>query len=212
MTSRRMTRAALALLLTAIAVVAAACGASKDKTNASAQANAVDRAFVAQMIPHHGMAVQMAKTAQQRGGHGQIKTLAAQIITAQDKEITQMRAIAKQLGVKPAGMPTGGMDNGTTGADAKTLGLSMDQMGMSMNMGALNTAKPFDRSFIDDMVPHHQGAIRMAREELAEGTDPQLQQIATGIVAAQTREIGEMNSWRTDWFGKPSPAGGVPRA
>ena len=43
-----------------------------------------------------------------------------------------------------------------------------------MKMGALKDAKPFDRAFIDEMIPHHQGAIRMARAELAKGSDPEL--------------------------------------
>jgi uncharacterized protein (DUF305 family) len=36
--------------------------------------------------------------------------------------------------------------------------------------------------------------------------------VARGIVAAQTKEIRQMNTWRTDWDGEPSPAGGVPAA
>ena len=52
------------------------------------------------------------------------------------------------------------------------------------------------------MVPHHQGAIRMAHAELAEGSNPQLKKIATGIVIDQAKEIGQMNSWRSDW---PAP-------
>jgi len=81
-----------------------------------------------------------------------------------------------------------------------------------MNMSALNTARPFDRAFVDQMVPHHQGAIRMARAELAKGVDPQLRRISSAIVAAQAKEIGQMNSWRASWYGQPSPAGGVPPA
>jgi uncharacterized protein (DUF305 family) len=88
----------------------------------------------------------------------------------------------------------------------------MDDMGMSMKMGALKDAKPFDRAFIDEMIPHHQGAIRMARAELAKGSDPELKKVATAIVAAQKKEIAQMNSWREQWYGSPSPAGGVPAA
>lgn len=36
------------------------------------------------------------------------------------------------------------------------------QLGMAGDMSALDGAQPFDRAFIDAMVPHHQGAIRMA--------------------------------------------------
>nr|MBA2521754.1 DUF305 domain-containing protein [Solirubrobacterales bacterium] len=70
--------------------------------------------------------------------------------------------------------------------------------------------QPFDRAFIDMMIPHHQGAIRMAQVELQQGSEPGLEQLATGIISAQTREIEAMNRWREKWYGAASPAGGVP--
>lgn len=199
-------------LLAVIGTVIAGCGGSSTASD-STTANAADRAFVAQMIPHHQMAVQMAQSAKQRGGHADTTKLAGDIISAQDAEIAQMRTIAKRLGVKPKAMPSGPM-NGTDAmaGDAKALGLSMEAMGMSMDMAMLDKAKPFDRAFIDMMIPHHQGAIRMARAEVDKGKDTQLKKIATGIVAAQTKEIGQMNSWRQRWYGAASPAGGVPAA
>ncbi len=208
---RTVYRAMLPALAMGIAALAAGCGSSSS-TN-SAAANATDRAFVQQMIPHHEMAVQMAQSAQHHGQHAQLKTLAASIITAQDREIAQMKPLASQISVTPDQMPMGGsMTGGHMMGDAQALGMSMNQMGMSMNMSSLDTAKPFDRAFVDMMIPHHQGAIRMARAELAMGSEPQLRTIAKGIITAQTNEIIEMNSWRAKWFGAPSPAGGVPTA
>jgi hypothetical protein len=60
------------------------------------------------------------------------------------------------------------------------------------------------------MIPHHQGAIRMARIELEQGEDDELTELATAIIAAQSHEIEEMNSWREQWYGAPSPGGGAP--
>jgi len=51
----------------------------------------------------------------------------------------------------------------------------------------------------------------MARIELKRGTDPQLRTIAQAVIGAQAKEIREMNEWRTDWYGGPSPSGGVPK-
>lgn len=91
--------------LVAGAAVVAGCGGTT--ISGSSAATAADRAFVQQMIPHHLMAVQMAQTAGQHGGHLQIRTLAAGIISDQQAEIAQ------KLGVKPDAMPMGGqMSNG----------------------------------------------------------------------------------------------------
>ncbi len=200
--------AVLAALLLPGAVIAG-CGSS---SHTGSTANRADRAFVQQMIPHHMMAVQMAKVAQRQGGHPQIRTLAASIIRAQDAEIAQMTPIARTLGVTPAAMPAGGQMNAGMTSDAQSLGLPVDQMGMSMSMTSLPHMRPFDRAFIDMMIPHHQGAVRMAQAELAKGENPKLRALAHRIIDAQDREIGEMNRWRARWYGSTSPAGGVPRA
>ena len=52
-----------------------------------------------------------------------------------------------------------------------------------------------DADFAAMMIPHHQGAIDMAKAELQRGHDPQLRDLATKIVAAQEDEIGMMRSW-----------------
>jgi uncharacterized protein (DUF305 family) len=83
---------------------------------------------------------------------------------------------------------------------------------MEEDSAELKTARPFDRAFIDMMVPHHQGAIRMARAELARGENPTLKRLARDIVDAQAYEIRAMNRFRRSEFGSASPAGGVPGA
>ena len=69
---------------------------------------------------------------------------------------------------------------------------SMKTMMNSMNVKP--TGKP-DKDFALMMVPHHQGAIDMAKVELQYGTDPELRQLATDIVAAQEQEIAQMKAW-----------------
>ena len=101
------------------------------------------------------------------------------------------------------GEPMGGMDHGT-------LGMDMDMMGMDVDVMSLEEARPFDRAFIDAMIAHHQGAIRMARVGLERGEDEEVEGLAEAIVDAQSREIEEMNEWRERWYGSPSPAGGIP--
>lgn len=65
---------------------------------------------------------------------------------------------------------------------------------MMTNMHVQPTGKP-DADFALMMIPHHQGAIDMAKVELQYGTDPELRQLATDIVAAQEKEIAQMKAW-----------------
>jgi uncharacterized protein (DUF305 family) len=61
---------------------------------------------------------------------------------------------------------------------------------------------PFDRAFIDAMVPHHEAAIEMARNAKQAGLkQPELVQIADDIIATQQKEIDQMLAWREEWFG-----------
>jgi len=61
---------------------------------------------------------------------------------------------------------------------------------------------PFDRAFIDAMVPHHRSAIQMAVVAKKEGLESrELRGIANAIIAAQGKEITTMIGWRKAWYG-----------
>jgi uncharacterized protein (DUF305 family) len=61
---------------------------------------------------------------------------------------------------------------------------------------------PFDRAFIDAMVPHHESAIAMAKEAKSAGLSaPALVKIANDILRSQSAEIRLMHSWRKAWYG-----------
>ena len=72
---------------------------------------------------------------------------------------------------------------------------AMDKM--SRDMAAVPMTGDTDREFAQMMIPHHQGAIDMARNEIARGKDPEMMKLARGVVAAQNKEIAQMKAWLT---------------
>ena len=177
---KTLARTVLVALAVGAALALAGCGDDEESGDAppAASGNAVDRAFAADMIPHHEAAVQMAKIAQRRGSSPFVEQLAEDILRTQAAEIEAMRAADERL--KSAGVAQG------------SLGVPADQMGMDHDATTLETAKPFDPAFLRMMLPHHEGAITMSRAELAKGKDAELRMLARQIIAAQQREISAM--------------------
>ncbi len=79
--------------------------------------------------------------------------------------------------------------------------------GMMKGMMVAPTGKP-DLDFIQGMIPHHQGAIDMARVVLQYGKDPEVKTFAENVVKAQEAEISFMNAWlaKTDKNALPTSA------
>ena len=173
-------RTKLLALLAAGTLAVAGCGADDGSGESASKAggNGTDRAFVAEMIPHHQSAVEMAEIALKRGESPFVKGLAEDIVRTQKAEIQTLRREDAQLA--EAGVKKG------------ALGVPAHMMGMSEDTAQLKTVTPFDDPFIKMMVPHHKGAIEMAKVELAKGSDPELKALAQEIIDAQQREIEEM--------------------
>src|SRR5438128_330318 len=62
-------------------------------------------------------------------------------------------------------------------------------------------APAFDQQFIDMMVPHHEGALGMARIAQERAERPEVRQLADDILHSQDAEISRMRQWRREWFG-----------
>jgi uncharacterized protein (DUF305 family) len=197
MRPRRPWSAWLAAVAALLAAAAAGCGeeASPGAETAASSGNPVDRAFVAGMVPHHETAIEMARIAKVRGQTPFMKNLADDIIASQTREIATMRRVDATLA--------------SQGVGVGDLGVPEHEMETEQDIQRLRTANPFDRAFIEMMVPHHRGAIRMAHVELARGADPTLKALSRDIIREQMREIHEMNRHLRDTTGRTvSPGGG----
>src|SRR5688500_1628420 len=138
-------RTTLVALAAAGALALAGCGEDESSGGAaSSGGNGTDRAFVADMIPHHESAGEMAKIAQQRGGSAFVKELADDIVSTQTAEISTLRREDEAL--ENAGVEEG------------SLGVPEHATGMDDDPAELKGASPFDQPFLEMMIPHHEGA------------------------------------------------------
>lgn len=139
--------------------------------------------FVQGMIPHHQGAIEMAKVVLQYGKDAEIKTLAENVVKAQEGEIAMMKEwLSKSDQAALVSAPD------TVSAN----NMAMDAM--MKDMMTPYSGNP-DVDFAKSMIPHHEGAVAMAKVELKFGKDPALLQLAQDVVSAQESEIAFMRDW-----------------
>ena len=157
-----------------------------------------DLRFIDAMIPHHEGAVLMAKQALEKSKRPEIKKLANEIIKAQDKEIAEMKqwrqAWYPEAGSKPVAYDA---------KQNKTVDMTSEQMQMMMmNMDLGAADNEFDLRFINAMIPHHEGALVMAKDAASKSKRPEIKKLAQDIISSQQAEISQMKQWRQAWYKK----------
>ena len=163
-----------------------------DHANMQSSPNAAsqpyDLQFIDTMVMHHQGAVDMARPALEKAQHNELKEMARNIIRDQEREIAELRRYREQwFANRPQAM------------NMEMPGMMDSMRGMDMNRLNAQMGNAFDLMFIDMMIPHHQGAITMAREALQRAEHPEIKRIAEQIITAQEREIRQMNEWKAAW-------------
>ena len=187
----------IAVGLTAGVIVLGACaGTSADHggghmdAGMSQESVTAEAMFAQMMIPHHEQAVVMADLATTRAQDPQIKALAEEIRAAQQPEIDLMVSWLEEWGV-PRMLGPEAMDmHGGHGMSGMLTDEQLDEL-------AKAEGAAFDRLFAVYMIEHHLGAVDMARDVLASGSDPRVLELAREIIVTQEMEILRLQAFVT---------------
>jgi uncharacterized protein (DUF305 family) len=177
------TRGIAAVLLAAAAVLGSACG---PKVKAAVP---YDLMFIDAMVAHHQGAVTMAQPADSNALHPELKAFARKVVDDQSREIVLMTQWRDQWF---PGRPR-------TQNIMEMPGMAMSMMDISPDHMQKMTGAAFDRMFVDMMIPHHEGAVTMARDALAKSRRPEVKKLAQEIIDAQQWEIEMMKRWTEEW-------------
>lgn len=134
---------------------------------------ASEREFIEGMIPHHQEAVDTAKEVIARGGTTpEIKQLVEGIVAAQEHEIAEMKQWYQTW------YDQAYVDNG-------------EYQPMMRDLRQLS-GEALDRTFLEDMIMHHMGAIMMARSVQSSIEHSEIADLTQAIITTQSDEIRQM--------------------
>jgi uncharacterized protein (DUF305 family) len=137
-----------------------------------------EREFVVGMIPHHQEAVDTATEVLARGGSiAEVRTLAVAIVVAQETEI----AMLKEWHLTWYG------EEYIEGGSYQLMMRDLSQL----------SGADLDRRFLEDMIPHHMGAIMMAQSVRPHIEHQEITDMADAIMTTQSTEIELMKEFLT---------------
>ena len=186
-TKRVSTAAVVAVAALFLSACSSGHGAGMMTPSGTSGASAEDAMFAQMMIPHHEQAVVMSELATTRASSPEIQALAAEIKSAQQPEIDQMKAWLTEWGIPVMS----GMD-----AMSEHGGHGMSGMLTEDQLAELEAANgpAFDKLFAEYMILHHEGAIDMA-EDVVDSKDPRVAALAQAIIQTQQVEIDQMEAF-----------------
>ncbi|GAA2174886.1 hypothetical protein GCM10009846_22560 [Agrococcus versicolor] len=161
-------------------------GSGSSSESSNADFNDADAMFASMMIPHHEQAVEMSEMLLAKDDvPADVADLAQRIMDAQAPEIDTMNTWLDEWGVDASEHE--GMDHGDDGM------MSDDEMAELEDA----TGPDASRIYLEQMIEHHEGAITMAEDEVADGQNPDAVDLAQTIVDTQQAEIEEMQQLLT---------------
>ena len=160
-----------ALVVVVLAAVLAGCADAP----VAAPAPGPDAVLLSGMVPHHEQALELTAMVGGRGASPGLEAMALRIDREQVEEIGQMQGLMRARGVAPGGH-------------------AMHRTADPATLRALRatTGPAFERLWLETMTGHHEGALTMARDYLATGTDDTLRRLCQTLITSQSAEIGTM--------------------
>ena len=139
-----------------------------------------DADFAKMMIEHHKGAVKMSELLLKKGKNEELKTFAGKVIAAQNQEITLMEKFRNEKEISP---------------DSKVFQNELNQsMSPMMNM-QIKVYDNIDKDYAQQMIPHHESAVDMAKVYLKYGKQKELLNLSREIVNSQAAEIAQLQLW-----------------
>lgn len=139
--------------------------------------------FIVQMIPHHRAAIEMSENLLKYTTLVPLQNIAEDIITEQTKSIENMREIQSRCSE---------LENPCRDVNLYRRGTEMIMKTMFSEMKNACSDNSVNGNFIREMIPHHEGAIRMSYNALKYDICPELKPILYAIIKSQEKGVMQM--------------------
>lgn len=155
-------------------------------TGGSSEGNIMgDREFLGDLIAHHEGAIAMAKTARVYSSRPEIIKFSDDVIAMETSNVEQAYVWRRDW-------------------YGETSHIYLDQtdkkVSMIRDMGIKDDA--FDLRFLDAMIDHHEGAIKMLGDIIVPTSKKEIHEMATGGIIGLSKDVEIMKKWRSEWYGK----------
>ncbi|MBU4539270.1 MAG: DUF305 domain-containing protein [Weeksellaceae bacterium] len=139
-----------------------------------------DADFAKMMIEHHKGSVKMSELLLEKGKNDELKAFGRKVIAAQNQEIMLMEKFINEKEVS---------------ADSETFQKELSQSMSAMMNREIKIYDNIDKDYAEQMIPHHQSAVDMAKVYLKYGKQKELLNLCREIVETQTAEILQLQLW-----------------
>lgn len=139
--------------------------------------------FIQQMIPHHLAAIEMSKNILKYTTNLEVQSIATNIISAQTKSISNMQAIQSKCRMLT-----------NKDFDQSNYMRRFEKIAQTMfyEMGSAHVTNGVNANFVREMIPHHEGAVRMSNNALQFNICPELKPILYTIITTQCEGIQQL--------------------